>query len=115
MEVVKEICDRLAVMQDGKVIEEGSVYDIFANPIQPLTKSFINSVLQFDLPEHLISNRKGTIIKIQFKGTIAEESVVSDVLQQFNIKGNILHGKIEYIKELPLGIFIMEISGGKAE
>jgi D-methionine transport system ATP-binding protein len=115
MEVVKEICDRLAVMQDGKVIEEGPVYDIFANPIQPLTKSFINSVLQFDLPEHLISNRKGTIIKIQFKGAIAEESVVSDVLQQFNVKGNILHGKIEYIKELPLGIFIMEISGDKAE
>ncbi|WP_227935563.1 methionine ABC transporter ATP-binding protein [Alkalihalobacillus deserti] len=115
MEVVKEICDRLAVMQDGRVVEEGPVYDIFADPTQPLTKSFINTVLQFDLPEHLINNRKGTIIKIHFKGEIAEESVVSDVLQQYKVKGNILHGKIEYIKEKPLGIFMMEVSGDEEE
>ena len=38
MNVVKEICDRMAIMQDGKVIEEGQVYDIFSNPVQPLTK-----------------------------------------------------------------------------
>lgn len=111
MEVVKEICHRLAVMQDGKVIEEGPVYDIFANPIEPLTKDFIQSVLQFDLPQQLIENRKGTIIKIQFKGAIAEESVVSELFQTFKVKGNILHGKIEYIQEVPLGIFIMELTG----
>ncbi|MEK5424855.1 methionine ABC transporter ATP-binding protein [Cytobacillus sp. FSL R7-0680] len=111
MEVVKEICHRLAVMQDGKVIEEGPVYDIFANPIEPLTKDFIQSVLQFDLPQQLVENRKGTIIKIQFKGAIAEESVVSELFQTFKVKGNILHGKIEYIQEVPLGIFIMELTG----
>ncbi|MDM5206600.1 methionine ABC transporter ATP-binding protein [Cytobacillus kochii] len=111
MEVVKEICHRLAVMQDGKVIEEGPVYDIFANPIEPLTRDFIQSVLQFDLPQQLIENRKGTIIKIQFKGAIAEESVVSELFQTFKVKGNILHGKIEYIQEVPLGIFIMELTG----
>ncbi|MBN6888084.1 D-methionine transport system ATP-binding protein [Cytobacillus horneckiae] len=115
MEVVKEICHRLAVMQDGKIIEEGLVYDIFANPIQPLTKDFIASVLQFELPQQLIENRKGTIIKIQFKGAIAEESVVSDLFQQFNVKGNILHGKIEYIQDVPLGIFIMELTGEDKE
>ncbi|MBD7938468.1 MULTISPECIES: methionine ABC transporter ATP-binding protein [Cytobacillus] len=111
MEVVKEICHRLAVMQDGKVIEEGPVYDIFANPVEPLTRDFIQSVLQFDLPQQLIENRKGTIIKIQFKGAIAEESVVSELFQTFKVKGNILHGKIEYIQEVPLGIFIMELTG----
>lgn len=111
MEVVKEICHRLAVMQDGKVIEEGPVYDIFANPIEPLTRDFIQSILQFDLPQQLIENRKGTIIKIQFKGAIAEESVVSELFQTFKVKGNILHGKIEYIQEVPLGIFIMELTG----
>ncbi|NRG44708.1 methionine ABC transporter ATP-binding protein [Bacillus sp. CRN 9] len=115
MEVVKEICHRLAVMQDGKIIEEGLVYDIFANPIQPLTKDFIASVLQFELPQQLIENRKGTIVKIQFKGAIAEESVVSDLFQQFNVKGNILHGKIEYIQDVPLGIFIMELTGEDKE
>jgi len=52
MEVVKDICDRVAVMQNGKIIELGTVYDIFTNPKEELTKSFINSVLQFELPEH---------------------------------------------------------------
>jgi len=115
MEVVKDICDRLAVMQDGKVIEVGSVYDIFTNPKEPLTKSFIDSVLQFDLPENLLSKRTGTIVKIQFKGEIAEEAIVSDMLQLFKVKGNFLHGKIEYIQDMPLGIFIMELTGEATE
>jgi len=115
MEVVKTICDRMAVMQDGKIIEEGNVYDVFANPKQPLTKDFVNSILQFDLPERLLEDRKGKIIKIYFQGAIAEQSVISDVFQKFKVKGNILHGKIEYIQEIPLGIFIMEVSGDKNE
>ncbi|MGC5324680.1 methionine ABC transporter ATP-binding protein [Brevibacillus sp. SYSU BS000544] len=115
MEVVKEICDRMAIMQDGQIIEQGPVYEIFANPIKPLTKTFINSILQFDLPDHLIKQRKGRIIKIHFKGSIAEESVVSDVFQKHQVKGNILHGKIEYIQNTPLGIFIMELVGEQAE
>ncbi|WP_456275330.1 methionine ABC transporter ATP-binding protein [Bacillus sp. AK128] len=115
MEVVKDICDRMAVMQDGKIIEIGRTYDVFADPKEDLTKQFINTVLQFDLPDHIISSSKGTIIKIQFKGSIAEESVVSDVFKKFEVNGNILHGKIEYIKEVPLGIFIMELTGDSKE
>lgn len=115
MDVVKDICDRIAVMEDGQVIEEGPVYLVFAEPKQSLTKAFINSVLHFELPDHLLERRTGTIIKIQFKGLVAEESVVSDMLQQFKVNGNILHGKIEYIQGTPLGIFIMELSGEKNE
>ncbi|MEH7886250.1 methionine ABC transporter ATP-binding protein [Bacillus sp. JJ1609] len=115
MEVVKSICDRMAVMQDGKIIEEGNVYDVFANPQQPLTKDFVNSILQFDLPERLLEERQGKIIKIYFQGAIAEQSVISDVFQKFKVRGNILHGKIEYIQEIPLGIFIMEVAGDKNE
>jgi D-methionine transport system ATP-binding protein len=115
MEVVKDICDRVAVMQNGKIIELGTVYDIFTNPKEELTKSFINSVLRFELPDHLLQKRTGTIVKIQFKGKIAEEAIVSDMLQAFKVKGNILHGKIEYIQEMPLGIFVMELTGEPEE
>jgi D-methionine transport system ATP-binding protein len=111
MEVVKDICDRMAVMQNGKIIEEGNVYELFSNPREPLTKDFIHSILQFDLPEHLLQERRGKIVKVLFKGEIAEESIISDVLQKFNVKGNILHGKIEYIQDTPLGIFILELTG----
>lgn len=115
MEVVKEICHRMAVMQDGEIIETGDVYNLFAHPEKELTKTFISSVIQLNLPEQLLKGRKGVVIKIHFKGAIAEEAVVSELFQNFKVKGNILHGKIEYIQETPLGIFIMELIGDKAE
>ncbi|WP_347941561.1 methionine ABC transporter ATP-binding protein [Peribacillus simplex] len=115
MEVVKELCHRVAVMQDGRVIEEGSVYEIFSQPKQELTKQFISSVLDFELPPHLIEESKGTIIKIQFEGQTAGESILSDTLQSHSVKGNILHGKIEYIQDVPLGILIIELLGDDAQ
>lgn len=115
MEVVKDICDRMAVMENGNVVEEGQVYDLFANPKQPLTKDFINSILQFELPDHLLKQRTGKIIKVSFQGANAEEAIISDAFQNFKVKGNILHGKIEYIQNTPLGIFIMELTGEEQE
>ncbi|WP_299511332.1 methionine ABC transporter ATP-binding protein [uncultured Rummeliibacillus sp.] len=115
MDVVKEICDRMAIMQNGKVIEEGSVYDIFANPEKPLTQEFINSVVSFDIPPTILQNVKGRIVKILFKGDVAGEGVISDMLQQFEVRGNFLHGTIEYIQERPLGIFLMELNGQVAD
>lgn len=115
MEVVKEICHRIAVMQNGQVIETGAVYELFARPVQPLTRDFIDTVLHFTLPEKLLANRRGTLIKIHFQGAIAEEAIVSEVLKKYNVDGNILHGKIEYIQDEPLGIFIMELIGDSQE
>jgi len=111
MEVVKEICDRCAVMQDGKIVEKGQTYDVFANPKSSLTKQFISTVLQFTVPKKLLAACTGTIIKLQFQGAKASESIVSDMLKQYNVSANFLHGKIEYINEQPLGIFIMELQG----
>ncbi|SDQ18207.1 D-methionine transport system ATP-binding protein [Virgibacillus subterraneus] len=115
MEVVKEICQRCAVMQDGRIIEEGPVYDIFSDPKEELTKNFIETVLQFSLPEKLLESCKGTLVKLQFRGKLAEEAIVSDMMQGFRVSANILHGKVEYIQDAPLGIFIMELNGDKDE
>ncbi|MDN4492028.1 methionine ABC transporter ATP-binding protein [Ureibacillus aquaedulcis] len=113
MNVVKEICNRMAIMQDGKVIEEGAVYDIFAQPVKPLTQEFINSVVSFEIPDEILKDVKGQVLKLLFKGDVAGEGVISDTIQQFDVKGNFLHGTIEYIQERPLGIFIMELQGEK--
>lgn len=115
MEVVKEICDKCAVMQDGKLIEQGNAYDIFANPQEELTKQFIDTILNFDLPEELLAACEGTIVQLLFRGDIAGSPVVSNMLEQFQVTANILHGKVEYIKETPLGIFIMELIGDPKE
>ncbi|KOO49802.1 methionine ABC transporter ATP-binding protein [Viridibacillus arvi] len=111
MDVVKEICDRMVIMQDGRVIEEGEVYDVFANPVEPLTQEFISSVVSFELPPTILKGVTGEIVKVLFKGDVAGEGVISDMIQNFEVRGNFLHGTIEYIQEKPLGIFLMELQG----
>lgn len=115
MKVVKEICNRMAIMQNGKIIEEGNVYEVFATPKTDLTQEFIKSVVSYEIPINILNKCQGPIIKVIFKGQVAGESIISDTLQLFKVKGNFLHGSIEYIQELPLGIFIMEIDGKQPE
>ncbi|MED3661147.1 methionine ABC transporter ATP-binding protein [Ureibacillus thermophilus] len=115
MDVVKEICDRMAVMEKGRIIEEGRVYDIFASPKEQLTKEFISSVISYDIPEAILLECTGTIVKVTFKGKVAGEGVISDTLKVHQVDGNFLHGSIEYIQDEPLGIFIMELKGEKQE
>ncbi|WP_270182984.1 methionine ABC transporter ATP-binding protein [Alkalihalobacillus sp. CinArs1] len=115
MEVVKEICHRCAVMREGKVVESGTTFDIFSNPKDALTKTFIQNVLEFHLPDSLIEHVQGKLVKLMFLRDLATDSVVSDMLQRFKVKGNILHGKVEYIQETPLGVFIMDVSGEESE
>lgn len=115
MDVVKEICDRMAIMQDGKVVEMGTVYDMFSAPQTSLTKEFIGSVVSVDVPNEILEKCRGRIVKITFKGSVAGEGIISDMIQQFDVKGNFLHGLIEYIQEKPLGIFLMELTGRDEE
>lgn len=115
MQVVKEICNRMVIMQEGRILEEGTVYDLFAQPQAELTKEFISSVVSFEIPEVILEACHGPIVKVTFRGEVAGEGVISDTLQNFNIHGNFLHGSIEYIQELPLGIFIMELKGPPEE
>lgn len=115
MDVVKEICHCMAIMENGRIVEQGNVYDIFASPKEQLTKEFIQSVVSFDLPKATLRLLKGTLVKLLFRGEVAGEGVVSETLKKFQINGNFLHGSIEYIQERPLGIFIMELTGDQEE
>lgn len=117
MEVVQQICHRVAVMRSGAIIEEGSTYEIFTNPQDGLTKEFIRPILQLEIPDRLLHPHSpdAKLVRIHFKGSVAEQGVVSDVLQLCQVKGNILHAKIEYIQDRPFGMFILEIDGEKNE
>lgn len=115
MNVVKEICDRMAIMQSGKVIEEGAVYDIFSAPKEELTKEFIQSVVSFDVPAAILEKCTGQLVKVTFKGHVAGEGIISHILKKFDVHGNFLHGQIEYIQDLPLGMFLMELQGDSQE
>ncbi|WP_062108068.1 methionine ABC transporter ATP-binding protein [Bacillus niameyensis] len=114
MDVVKEICDRMAVMQDGRVIEEGSVYDIFSNPKTALAQEFISSVVSFHVPDAILKEVKGSLVKVLFKGKVAGQGIISDTIAKYHVRGNFLHGTIEYIQDQPLGLFLMELNGEQA-
>lgn len=115
MEVVQEICHRVAVMENGEVVETGDVYDIFSNPQTELTKQFVQTIHTLELPDRLLTGRKGPIIQITFRGETAEDSIISETLREFAVNANILHGQITYIQDKPLGTLIVEITGEKTE
>ena len=111
MQVVKDLCHRVAVMEKGKVVEEGNVFDLFAWPEHPVTRSFVASA-GGELPETQRVTRPGeTLIRLKFFGTSADSAVVSQVSRRFQIDLNILSGNIETIDERPLGQLTVRANG----
>ena len=119
MAVIKEICDRVAVMDNGNVVEEGDVFEVFSAPIEEITKSFINttSVLQkiYDLLESnspVVALKPGEkIIKLKYLQQTVSEALISTISREFQIDCNIIFGSIEIIGVSPLGGTILIVSG----
>jgi D-methionine transport system ATP-binding protein len=115
MAVVKAVCDRVAVMKDGAVVELGAVYDVFASPKDDYTRQLVRRNLALDMPERLLDGSRGTILKIVYRGPQAEEPLISDTARRFDVQVNILHGRIEYIGGHPLGALVAGVDGPPAE
>lgn len=111
MAVVKTICDRVAVMHDGEIIETGKVYDLFAHPRHEFTRQLVARTFSLELPARLFTGNGARIVKIHYRGSRAEEPVISETVRQFGVQVNILHGQIEYIGDNPLGVLIAELAG----
>ena len=96
MHVVRKICDRVAVMENGRVVEEGEVLSVFTHPQQDITRQFVRQISQesdtFD--EELVSNLDGAIIKLTFVGHSTHQPVVGEMTLRYGLPFNILHGKM---------------------
>ncbi|HZG14155.1 MAG TPA: methionine ABC transporter ATP-binding protein [Candidatus Bathyarchaeia archaeon] len=116
MHVVKEICHRVAIMANGHVLEEGDVYQIFAKPQQQLTKQFVRTVIDVQLPDHLLEPKaESELVRISLLADQAEKPMFDKLIRSFQVQANILHGKIEYIQGRPLAVFILELTGEPQE
>ncbi len=115
MDVVKAICDRVAVMSYGKIVEQGAVYEIFARPQHELTKQLIRHTMNLELPPQLFADIEGKLLKIVYQGETAVEPVISDTSKKFDVKIAILHGKIEYIGSQPIGVLVVNVKGQSSE
>ena len=113
LDVIKSICNRVAVMKNGEVVELDDVYEVFTNPKHEFTKELLAHGQNFKLPEEIVENTDGDIYKLTYKGEGATQSILSEVTAEYGVQFNILHGKIEYISSKPLGILFVSFSGSE--
>lgn len=116
MEVVKEICDRVAIMDKGEIVEVNTVENLFKNPKTKIAHSFINS-LQGNVEEEIIDpkNYKGKIIRLSFLGDSAKKPIVAKVIRNFNVDVNILSGNINRLHSTSIGNLTLELIGEEDE
>lgn len=113
MQVVKEICTKVAIMDKGRIIEHGSIVDIFSDPKEELTKNFINIANNTDITvqkvkshiEKDFNNQK--LVKFSYIGKSATKSLIIDIYEKFNVRTNILSGNIEFLGDTPFGNLIV--------
>ena len=117
MAVVKSICDRVAVMENGHVVEEGDVYEVFSNPQQPITKKFVNTSSGMGQINRLIRENSSvldpnaTLVQCTFSKESVGEALVSDVSRRFGVNVNIILGNVELLRGNPLGGLVVLIDG----
>lgn len=119
MQVVKEICNKVAVMENGEVIEQGSVLEIFTNPQRELTKDFIDTATHINKGietvlshEQLLNLKSGDyLVKISFVGASTGEPLITKLSTQFQVAANILFANVEIIQETPVGTLLVGLTG----
>ena len=122
MSVVKQICNKVAVIDQGTIVEEGKVFDIFVNPQAPLTRSFVATTSNLDKVNDLIEDHSplvdlkpgDVLLRMQYISKEVSEALVSTISRQFEIDVNIVFGDIDVIDDAPLGGLVV-IARGKPE
>ncbi|MBA2653468.1 MAG: methionine ABC transporter ATP-binding protein [Gammaproteobacteria bacterium] len=117
MEVVKEICHCLAILEQGKIIEQADVLEFFSKPKTAMAKQFIRSNLQDNLPTFIqerLSRAKmpnsDILLRLSFVGGAAQEPLIAHIVQNFKIDINILQANIEVIRDNVIGVMLIQVS-----
>lgn len=119
MQVIKDICDRVAVMTGGKVVEVGDVFEIFANPREKITKEFVDNTSTLSKIHELIAENSSltklnpgeAILRFRYLERNASEALVSQISRKFSLDVNIIFGNIEMIGDNPIGGLVSIVRG----
>ena len=116
MEVVKDICDRVAIIENGEIIETNTNLELFRNPKTKTAKAFISGLKSNVEEESIVPDEfNGKVIRLSFLGNSAREPIVSRMIKQFSIEVNILSGNINELVSTSVGHLILELSGEDEE
>lgn len=118
MAVVKGICQEVAIIGNGKLVENGKVGDIFAHPKTELAREFIRSTLDLSIPldfQHRLQptrvEHSYPLIRLEFTGASVDEPVISHVAREFNIDISILSSNMDYVGGVKFGLMLAEFIG----
>ncbi|MBR5913494.1 MAG: methionine ABC transporter ATP-binding protein [Selenomonadaceae bacterium] len=123
MQVIKEICDKVAVISDGKIAEKGLVLDVFTNPQHEITKEFISVLLSNELPAAFRGNKISAehtegallLLRLNFLGDRADDPVLAEMIRTCQgVECTMLFGNLDEIHGVPFGRFIVGLSGGES-
>lgn len=120
MSVIRDICDKVAVIEGGEIIESGTVFDIFSNPQTKTAQNFVHSVLNDSIPESVRTlvqehNPNGKLFKINFVGASSGQPLLSKIAKKFDVDINVLFGNITELQGVPFGHLIVELRGQENE
>ena len=123
MRVVKRICTRVAVMEHGRVVEEGKVFDVFADPKQQITRDFIDTtsnlsdiyrLIEEDSP--IVRLQPGDcIVKLQFLRESVSLPLLSNLTKNFGLECDIIFGDVEVLDGFPLGGTVVKLRGSRQQ
>lgn len=120
MQVIKEICDKVAVIEGGVIIEQGTVVDVFTAPQQQTTREFVSSIISTTLPEEVRANmtifdapqpHTSPLLHLSFAGNVTEEPIVGSLVKKYDVNVSILFGRVDYIQGIPFGSLIVTVEG----
>ena len=123
MAVIKEICDRVAVMENGHVVEEGNIVDIFTNPHAEVTRNFIASTSNLSQIYEMVEQGSDltrlqsgeVLVRLHYGGTGTGKPLISEISRKFNVNTNIIFGNVEVLHHIPLGDLIMILGGEQVD
>ena len=123
MRVITEICDMVAVIEDGRIIEQGPVAEVFMHPRAATTRNFVSTVMNVEVPEavrrRLAATRedgeRAELLRLKFLGEAATRPAISSVVRECGVEINILAGNIDCLQDTPFGVLIVEIIGDPPE
>lgn len=111
MEVIKEICSKVAVMESGMVIEQGDVVDVFTKPNSRITKEFVNKQVCYEKFSQHQEGQISQLLHLKYVGEPAGEPLISTISKQFNVTANITFGNIEKLQDTYVGNLVIDLQG----
>lgn len=124
MQVIKEICDRVAVIEGGTILEEGAVVDVFTSPKEATTREFVSAIISHEIPQDALAHLhlsdtwdQGTapLVRLTFKGNVTDEPIMASIIRRFDLDVSILFGGVDYIQDMSFGHLVVILNGDRTK